>query len=181
MQWAHFAPRELARRHMAHQSLKHATLSIERICAAPVARVFAAFADPVERARWGNPSESSAFAYDEADFREGGIDVFHCGERSNPQYRGVTRYYDIVPGQRIVSSEVVEVRGSKLLITMATVTFEPEGAGTKVSVVAQLTSLAGEQMLDGAKIGHNAALDNLVEAMRQPGGLGGSRPTRRGS
>ena len=151
---------------MADQDLRHTTLNLERICAAPLERVFAAFADPVARARWGNPSESSAFAYDEVDFREGGVDVFHCGEKSDPQYRGVTRYYDIVPNRRIVSSEVVEVQGRKLLITMATVTFEPAGAGTKVSVTAQLTSLAGEHMLEGAKIGHNAALDNLVAAMR---------------
>lgn len=151
---------------MTDPDLKHATLTIERICAAPPERVFAAFADPVERARWGNPSESSAFAYDEVDFREGGMDVFRCGEKSNPQYRGTTRYYDIVPNRRIVSSEVVEVQGRKLLITMATVTFEPEGAGTRVIVTAQLTSFAGEQMLNGARIGHNAALDNLVAAMR---------------
>jgi uncharacterized protein YndB with AHSA1/START domain len=151
---------------MADQGLKHETLTIERICAAPVERVFTAFADAAERASWGNPSESSAFAYDEVDFREGGVDVFHCGDRNDPQYRGVTRYYDIAPNQRIVSSEVVEVQGKKLLITMATVTFEPQGAGTKVTVTAQLTSLAGEQMLNGARIGHNAALDNLVAAMQ---------------
>lgn len=151
---------------MTDQDLKHATLTIERTCAAPLERVFAAFADPVERASWGNPSETSAFVYDEVDFREGGMDVFHCGDKRDPQYRGITRYYDIVPNERIVSSEIVAVQGRKLLITMATVTFEPEGGATKVTITAQLTSLAGEQMLKGAEIGHNAALDNLVTAMR---------------
>lgn len=34
---------------MTSQGLTHATLVFERICAAPVERVFAAFADPVER------------------------------------------------------------------------------------------------------------------------------------
>jgi uncharacterized protein YndB with AHSA1/START domain len=151
---------------MTSQGLKHATLVFERVCAAPVERVFAAFANPAERANWGAPSESAAFVYDEVDFREGGIDVFRCGDKSNPQYRGVTRYYDIVPNQRIVSREVVERQGTKLLITMSTTTFEPEGAGTKVVVTAQLTSLAGDDMLNGAKFGHTASLDNLVEAMR---------------
>jgi len=37
---------------MASQDLKHSTLVFERICAAPVERVFAAFADPEERASW---------------------------------------------------------------------------------------------------------------------------------
>ena len=89
-----------------------------------------------------------------------------CGDKGNPQYRGITRYYDIVPNERIISSEMVEKQGRKLLVTMSTTTFESEGAGTKVTVTAQLTSLAGNDMLNGAKFGHNASLDNLVEAMR---------------
>jgi len=151
---------------MTSQGLKQTTLVFERICAAPVERVFAAFADPAERAKWGAPSETAAVVYDEVDFREGGVDVFRCGDVSNPQYRGVTRYYDIVPNQRIISSEVVETKGTKLLITMSTTTFEPEGAGTRVIVTAQLTSLAGDKMVSGAEFGHIASLDNLVEAMR---------------
>jgi uncharacterized protein YndB with AHSA1/START domain len=151
---------------MTSQELKHATLVFERICAAPIDRVFAAFANPVERANWGTPSETAAFIYDQVDFREGGVDVFRCGDKSSPQYRGVTTYHDIVPNERIISSEVVETQGRKLLISMSTTTFAPEGSGTKVIVTVQLTSLAGEDMLNGAKFGHNASLDNLVKAMQ---------------
>jgi uncharacterized protein YndB with AHSA1/START domain len=150
---------------MSNQDLKHETLVFERICPAPVERVFAAFADPEERANWGTPSETAAFIYDKVDFREGGSDVFRCGDKSNPQYRGVTTYYDIVPNQRIISSETVETEGRKLLISMATTTLQAEGSGTKVIVTVQLTSLVGEGMLNGAKFGHNASLDNLVKAM----------------
>jgi uncharacterized protein YndB with AHSA1/START domain len=150
---------------MTGQDVKHATLVFERICAAPVERVFAAFADPEERAGWGAPSETAAFIYDQVDFREGGIDIFRCGDKTNPQFRGVTTYYDIVPRQRIVSSEVVESQGRKLLITMATTRLEPAGTATRVTVTVQLTSLAGEDMLKGAEFGHNASLDNLVKAM----------------
>lgn len=106
------------------------------------------------------------FIYDKVDFREGGVDVFRCGDKSNPQYRGVTTYYDIVPNTRIVLSEVIETQGRKLLISMSTTTFEPEGSGTRVVVTVQLTSLAGEDMLNGAKFGHNGSLDNLVKAMQ---------------
>jgi uncharacterized protein YndB with AHSA1/START domain len=151
---------------MTSQEPRHTTFVFERICAAPVERVFAAFANPEERASWGSPSETAAFIYDKVDFREGGIDVFRCGDKSNPQYRGVTTYYDIVRNERIISSEVVETQGKKLLVTMATTIFERQGTGTKVIVTAQLTSLGGEDMLNGAKFGHNASLDNLVKAMQ---------------
>ena len=151
---------------MNSSALKHATLVLERDLSAPVAKVFAAFASPEERANWGAPSDTAAFIYDKTDFREGGIDVFRCGDKSNPQFRGVTTYYDIVPNERIVSSEVVETQGKKLLISMATTTFEPRGTGSKIIVTVQLTSLAGEDMLKGAEFGHNASLDNLVNAMR---------------
>ena len=151
---------------MTSHNLKHATLVLERICAAPVERVFAGFANSEERASWGSPSETAAFIYDKVDFREGGEDVFRCGDKNNPQYRGVTTYYDIVRNERIISSEVVETKGRKLLISMSTTTFEPEGTGTRVTVTVQLTSLAGEDMLNGAKFGHNASLDNLVKAMQ---------------
>jgi len=151
---------------MTSQQLKHATLVLERTCAAPVESVFAAFANPEERAKWGAPSETAAFVYDKVDFHEGGVDVFRCGDKSNPQYRGVTTYYDIVPNKRIVSSEVVETQGRRLLISMATTTFEAEGSGTRVVVTVQLTSFAGEDMLNGAKFGHNSSLDNLVTMMQ---------------
>jgi uncharacterized protein YndB with AHSA1/START domain len=152
---------------MTSQELKHSTLVFERVCAAPVERVYAAFANPEERANWGTPSETAAFIYDKVDFREGGIDVFRCGDKSNPQYGGTTIYHDVVPNKRIVSSEVVETQGRKLLISLSTTTFKAEGSGTKVGVTVQLTSLAGEDMLNGAKFGHNASLDNLVEAMQR--------------
>lgn len=151
---------------MTRQSLRRATFVFERVCAAPAERVFAAFADPAERASGGTPSQTAVFVYDQVDFREGSVDAFRCGDKSTPQYRGMTRYYDIVPNQRIISSEVVETQGTKLLVTMSTTTFAADGAGTKVTVTAPLASMAGAEMLNGAKSGHGASLDNLVEAMR---------------
>lgn len=151
---------------MTSQDIKHATLVFECTCAANTARVFVALADPVERASWGTPSETAALIYDAADFRVGGRDIFCCGAKDNLQYRGVTTYYDIVPGQRIVSSETVEIQGRTVLISMSTMTLEPEGAGTKVGLTAQVISLDGDNMIEGAKFGNNAALDNLVETMR---------------
>ncbi len=96
----------------------------------------------------------------------GGRDRFRCGDKADPQYRGVTIYHDIVANVRIVSSETIEAAGQRLLISMATTTLAPEGAGTKVTVTVQLVSLVGERTIDGARFGHSAALHNLVAALR---------------
>lgn len=146
--------------------VKHATLIFERTCAAPIDRVFGAFADAKERLRWGAPSENTAFFYKEADFRMGGQDVFRCGAKSNPQYLGMTRYLDIVPNQRIVSSETVETEGTKLMVSLSATIFEPEGQATKVTVTTQVISFAGDDMIRGTNAGQNASLDNLVKIMQ---------------
>ena len=64
---------------MTDRSVVHTTFAIERIYPASPARVFNAFADPAEKARWfGGPEE---WGPDEAtiDFRVGGREVNRGG------------------------------------------------------------------------------------------------------
>ena len=152
---------------MSNPSVTHATLTFERFSSASIERVYQAFADIDERLRWGAPSDKTAFFYDEADFREGGIDIFRCGSRSDPQYLGVTTYYDIVPNQRIVSSEVVQSNGVKLMVSLSTTTFAVEAEGTRIQVTTQVTAFGGDDMIHGTKAGTNASLDNLVRVLKQ--------------
>src|SRR6202012_2233338 len=122
------------------RKVTHATVVFHRVCAAPVRRVFKAFADAKEREKWGTPSDNTAFIYDETDFRVGGRDVFRCGPKKNPQFRGTTLYLDIVANERIVSSETVEAGGSRLFVSLTTTIFEPKGKGTKLTVTVQVVS-----------------------------------------
>jgi hypothetical protein len=62
-------------------------------------------------------------------------------------------------------SITVEMAGKIRLIDMSTTILEPAGAGTKDTVTTQLISLVGDDMINRAKVGHNASLDNLVEAL----------------
>ena len=139
------------------------TFVFERRCEAPVTSVFKAFADPVIRAGWSAPSDDAAFVYTTADFRAGGEDHFRCGSLENPQYTGRTTYISIVPDELVVSAEIVEAGGRKLMSSLITTELAADGDATKVKMTVQLTSLFGDRMISGTEIGTNAALDNLVE------------------
>jgi uncharacterized protein YndB with AHSA1/START domain len=141
----------------------HVTLVFDREIPAPVEEVFAAFADPVTRTEWGAPSDTAVVIYDEADFREGGQDCFRCGAKSNPNIHGTTRYLDIVPNRRVVSSETIVVEGKRLCASLTTLELTPDGGKTRLKSTTQLSSFIGEDMVKGHETGTNASLDNLVQ------------------
>jgi uncharacterized protein YndB with AHSA1/START domain len=147
---------------MTEPSVTHATIVLERVYDASPARVFQALADPQARARWGTPSKNVDLVYDKTDFRVGGLDVSRCGPRGSLIYRVETRYVDIEPEQRIVSTEVVCEGWSRLSVSLITVELHPEGASTRLVLTDQIAAFGGKDMIAGSQAGFNAALDNLA-------------------
>jgi len=142
-------------------TIHHATIRLEHSYAASPERVFAEFADPVARTRWSAPSEDDLI-YDEADFRVGGKDVFRCGPKGDPKFRGETRYLLIVPNMRVVSSETLDMDGQHLAISLTTLDFEPVQEATSLTVTVQIISFVGPGMVQGYESGNKSALENLA-------------------
>jgi ketosteroid isomerase-like protein/uncharacterized protein YndB with AHSA1/START domain len=140
--------------------VQQATIKLQHSYPAPPERVFSEFADPVARARWSAPSKD-ALIYDETDFRLGGKDVFRCGPKGNPKFRGETRYLNIVTDALVVSSETVDVEGQRLAVALTTLDFEPAEEGTNLTVTIQIVSFAGPDMIHGYESGNKSALKNL--------------------
>jgi uncharacterized protein YndB with AHSA1/START domain len=135
---------------------------LEHSYSAPVERVFSQFADPVARAGWSAPSEE-VLVYDESDFRVGGKDVFRCGPNGNSKFRGETRYLQIVPNKRVVSSETLDTDDHLLAIALTTLEFEPTKDGTKLTVTVQIVSFVGPDLIRGYESGNKSALKNLSQ------------------
>jgi len=154
---------------MTEPSVTHATIVLERVYEASPARVFQALADPQARARWGTPSKNVDLVYDKADFRVGGLDISRCGPRGSLICRVETRYIDIEPEQRIVSTELVCEGWNRLSVSLVTVELQPVGTSTRLVLTDQIAAFGGKDMIAGSQAGFSAALDNLaVELRHQP-------------
>lgn len=150
--------------------VNHDTIVFERTYNASPARVFDAFERPEARMRWGVPSASVELVYDQADFRVGGVDIGRCGPRGNLVYRVETHYRDIVPQQRIVSSEVVSQDDNRLCFALITVEFLADGNGTRLLLTDQVAAFGGAGIIAGHKAGHAGALDNLAIELERSAG-----------
>lgn len=95
-------------------------------------RVFAAWADPAAKARWslGRAETTPEFAF---DFRVGGLESYRGRPVTGPVHTVAARYCDIVPDRRIVYVYDVCVGGERVLVSLVTIEFLPEGVGTLVT------------------------------------------------
>ncbi len=154
---------------MSDISTDHGTITVERALAAPVARVYAAFADPKARESWGAPSDTAVFIYDEADFRVGGRDLARCGPKDDPRFRVETRYVDIVPERRVVWTETIREIERLLATNITTLELRPDGERTHVKVTVQVTSFVGPDMIKYTKAGHEGSLAGMARHLERAG------------
>ncbi len=146
---------------MADFDTVHETLVFERDFICTRAALFEAFADPVARARWGQPSDTAVIILDSADFRVGGSDRSRCGTKENPEFQVDATYLDIQPGTRIVYSERVAKGDMPLSAALYTIEFGARGEKALLQVTVQIAAFVGADMVAGVKQGFDAALENL--------------------
>ena len=87
--------------------------------------------------------------------------MFRCGPKGDPKFRGETRYLDIVPNARVVSSETVDVDGQRLAVALTTLDFASTKDGTNLTVTIQMVSFVGPDMVHSYESGNKSALKNL--------------------
>lgn len=138
-----------------------ATLTFEREVAAPVETLWQAWTAPAARAVWAAPTPEVTVEFLEADTRVGGREVSLCKVAGQPDIRCETGWLALQPGSRSVGYEVVSSGGATRSAALVTADFAQTGAGSRVVVTVQLSSLA-EDMAAGYRQGFDAGLDNLA-------------------
>lgn len=130
---------------MSGRSVIHDTFTIERSYPAIPSRVFAAFASTDAKSNWGwidRSAEEDGAAAAELDFRIGGRERFVFRQHGTA-FRYDARYYDIVPGQRIIYSYEIYADDARTSVSVATIEFAINGDGTALTWTEQGAFLDG--------------------------------------
>jgi uncharacterized protein YndB with AHSA1/START domain len=147
------------------RSVHHATFTIDRTYDAPVARVFAAWADPAAKARWFVGPDDWERSDHAMDFRVGGCETVSGGPPGGPVHAFEGRYQDIVPERRIIYSYDMHIGGDRISVSLATVELTPEGGGTRLVFTEQGAFLDGYDNPAQREEGTRGLLDNLAAAL----------------
>jgi uncharacterized protein YndB with AHSA1/START domain len=126
------------------RTVVHDTFVIDRRYAASPGRCFSAFADPAAKVRWfGDPDHEQGPDH-KIDFRVGGRESMRGQAPDNgPTFTYDALYQDIVDGERIVYSYEMTMDGRRISVSVATLEFLAEGAGTRLILTEQGAFLDG--------------------------------------
>lgn len=140
---------------MTEHSVLHSTFTLERDYPVPPERVYAAWADPVAKARW-----FASLAEHHLDFRVGGRETVVTSGK--PALRFDAVYHDIVPNERIVFSGTMSADGLLATVSLTTVQLAAEGTGTRLVLTEQGTFLDGRESPDWREKGTGDWLNALA-------------------
>lgn len=142
----------------------HDIFTIARTYRSAPAKVFSAWSDPDAKAAWFAGGEGWIEKLREFDFRVGGRDRL-VGQKRNgftSDYRAT--YHDIVPEQRIVTAYEMRLDDWLISVSLATLTFEADGAGTRMTWTEQGVFLNGYEDKGSRQEGTQQLVDR-VEAL----------------
>ena len=138
-------------------------VTLTRVLDAPRELVWAAWTDPVRMAQWWGPHHFTNPVC-EIDARVGGRFLVHMKAPDGTVYPMTGTFTEVVKPERLRFKAFAEaLDGTKYLESDTTVTFEQDGARTRLTVKASARGLhpAAPQMLGGMEAGWSQSLERL--------------------
>jgi uncharacterized protein YndB with AHSA1/START domain len=107
---------------------------LRRTYDAPRERVFRAWTDVAEMARWYSPDPGFVVQRAEGEIRTGGRAEFAFGPAGEEPYVETNRYHEVVPPARLVFQMTLSRAGQVQSETLVTVEFHDLGGRTEVVI-----------------------------------------------
>ena len=146
---------------MSERSVEHATFTIEQTYPAAPARVFGAFAEVEQKAKWFGPPETPI----DLDFRVGGVERFEADGPDGARYTYSALYQDIVEGERIVYTYEMYRGEDRISVSVSTVELRPAEGGTALSYTEQGVYLDGHDGPGPREHGTRIGLERIDQAL----------------
>lgn len=148
----------------------HNTFVVERHYTKPVARVFAAFADPALKRRWYADGRGHEVDIYNSDFRIGGSEKFVCRLGEATPMPGLViendgLYIAIVPDARIVMTSAMSFAGKLGSASLLTFEFIASGDGTDLICTHQGVFFEGSDGPQMREHGWRTLLERVETAL----------------
>jgi uncharacterized protein YndB with AHSA1/START domain len=144
-------------------TVEHSSFTVERTYDASPTRVFQAFADPAQKARWFGPGDTGSTA--ELDFRVGGTESLSGQVDGGPSFRYDAVYQDIVADERIVYTYDMHLNGQRISVSVATVELTAVGSRTRLVLTEQGAFLDGLDQPEMRQKGTEELMDKLATTL----------------
>lgn len=161
---------------MTQHNIAHGVFHIERTYPGVTPqRVFDAFATKAGKAAWFfGPTGEWELIEREFDFRVGGRETQKGKWASGDVTYFDARYFDIVPGVRIVYAYDMWHQDRKLSVSLATLEFQAVDGGTRFKLCEQGAFLDGYDDNGSREHGTNELIDRMGTTLSEP--VGAARP-----
>jgi len=149
---------------MTERSIAYGTFVIERTLPVPPARVFAAWADVNQKAKWfGAPGGDNMPK--QFEFRVGGRE-FSEGQVGDTTFTFDVLYQDIVENERIIYTYDMTMNGARISVSLASVELRAQGNDTRLLVTEHGAYLDGLDNNEQRKEGTIALIDQLENYLK---------------
>ena len=146
---------------MTDSKIVHDTISVSRRLDASPERVFAAWTDPAARRKWEPTPIGFETIYQGHDFTIDGIENSEMRKDGQTLATFQTRFVDIVPNQRIISTVRVMSNGQVMSSSQHTIHLIADGKGTHLHCTEQVAWLMGKSLRAEHEGGWKTLLDRL--------------------
>ena len=151
---------------MSESPAIHGTFVIDRSYPAPLAKVFAAFADPKCKKSWFAESDTHEIVAFESDLRVGGVERLHYRFGPDTPFPGAIltnegQYHDVVPERRIVTASHMAIEGRPISVALVTIELSEGDGGTDVTCIFQGVFFEGADGPEMRKGGWEIMFDRL--------------------
>jgi uncharacterized protein YndB with AHSA1/START domain len=143
----------------------HDTFVIERRYKASPARVFAAWSDPKQKAKWFHGPNEKGRDPLQLDFRVGGAEHASgvAGDGTRHTYDAL--YLDVVPDERFILTYWMSINDVPISASLQTVEFFADGTGTRLKFTEQDAFLDAWDDAGSRREGTEQLLKQLGEAL----------------